>query len=81
MTFEIPETKAIDIEALKQNMKAYFNLVITFPSVLKSEDSSTDTLTTNMLDRFAGCWHGDESQDEIMDAIRENHSIRNPLNM
>lgn len=81
MTFEVPESKAIDIEALKQNMKAYFNLVISFPSVLKAEDSSVDTQTDNMLNRFAGCWHGSESHDEIMDTIRENRSIRKPLNM
>lgn len=69
MTFEVPDSKAIDIEALKQNMNAYFNLVISFPSVLKAEESSADTLTDDMLNRFAGCWHGSGSHDDIMDTI------------
>lgn len=81
MTFEVPESKAIDIEALKQNIKAYFDLVISCPSVLKTDNTSANTLTENMLDRFAGCWHGSESHDDIMDTIRENRSIREPINM
>lgn len=81
MTFNVPEAKSIDIDALKQHMQAYFNLVLTFPSVLKKEQDAEDIFTQKMLDRFAGSWHGEESSEEIMDSIRKEQSIREPLNM
>ena len=81
MTFDVPETKAIDIDALKQHMQAYFNLVLTFPSVLKKEQDAEDAFTQQMLDRFAGSWHGEESAEEITAIIREGRSIRKPLSM
>lgn len=37
MTFEIPESKAIDIEALKQNIQAYVKLLVSYPSILKKD--------------------------------------------
>lgn len=79
MTFEVPEAKGIDVEALKQNIRAYFNLVISSPSVLVKDSISSDRQTEQMLNRFAGCWHGDESADEIIARINESKSIREPL--
>ena len=76
LTFEVPETKGIDIEALKQNIRAYFNLVISSPSVLKRYVTTTDQLTEQMLNRFAGCWHGEETADDIIAMIDESKSIR-----
>lgn len=79
MTFEVPDAKGIDVEALKQNIRAYFNLVISSPSVLVKDSISSDRQTEQMLNRFAGCWHGDESADEIIARINESKSIREPL--
>lgn len=81
MTFNVPEAKSIDIDALKQHMQAYFNLVLTFPSVLKKEQDAEEAFTQQMLDRFAGSWHGKETPEEIMAAIRKEESIREPLSM
>lgn len=81
MTFEVPEARAIDIDALKQNMQAYFNLLVSFPSILKKDNSMSESLTDQMLERFAGCWHGEESTEEIMDIIKETRQIRKPLSL
>lgn len=35
MTFEVPESKSIDIEALKKQMYGFFNLLISRPSIVK----------------------------------------------
>lgn len=81
MTFEVPEAKGINIEALKQNIRAYFNLVISSPSVLSIDTPSSDKVTEQMLNRFAGCWHGDETADEIISRINESKSVREPLSL
>lgn len=81
MTFDIPESKAIDIEALKQNVQAYVSLLVSFPSVLKKDCDTTKTNTEKMLERFAGCWHGEETQEQIISCIREGRTVREPLSM
>lgn len=79
MTFEVPETKGIDVEALRRHISAYSSLVISSPSVLKSEIMPAEDETERMLERFAGCWHGDETADEIISFINESKSIREPI--
>lgn len=52
-------------------------------SLIKSEivepaDDSKE-YTRKMLDKYAGAWSGNESADELMAAIRENSSVREPM--
>lgn len=49
MTFEIPESHSIDIETLKQNIQTYINLVISYPSILKKDNSETNVLTVETV--------------------------------
>lgn len=58
-----------DLEELKRKKEAMIS-----ERALHSEDG-----TELMLERFAGCWHGDETAEEIMMCINENKSIRGPL--
>lgn len=81
MTFNVPESQAIDIDALKRNIQAYVNLLVSFPSVLKNECDTANTQTDKMLERFAGCWHGDETAEQVISSIEENRTIREPLSM
>ena len=37
------------------------------------------SFTSDMLEKHAGSWVGDESADEIMSTIRENSTVREPL--
>ncbi|MBQ0056645.1 MAG: hypothetical protein KBT20_03210 [Bacteroidales bacterium] len=49
MTFEIPESRAIDIEALKQNIQAYVNLVVAYPTILKKGQTGAQDLTVETV--------------------------------
>lgn len=49
--------------------------------ILTTETTSSDRLTDEMLERFAGCWHGDENAEDIMDSIKECRTIREPLSL
>ena len=50
-------------------------------SLIKSEniDTKSPSYTQNMLKKHAGAWVGDKTTEEIMSIIRENPSIRKPL--
>lgn len=50
-------------------------------SLIKHEEieAKPATLTSDMLRKHAGAWIGNETADEIMSTIRENSSIRQPL--
>lgn len=37
MTFEVPESKSIDLEALREQMYGFFNLLISRPSIVKTD--------------------------------------------
>ncbi len=43
--------------------------------------SAEDKFTQQMLCRFSGAWHGEESADEIIATINESKSIREPLSL
>lgn len=67
MTFDVPETKSIDLAALKQHMQALFNVVVSMPSVLKKEQ------TSSVVDEFRGKWQDDNmTAEEFIREIRKN---------
>ena len=49
MTFEIPESHSIDIEALKQNIQAYVNFVVSYPSILTKDKNGSNDLTVETI--------------------------------
>lgn len=65
---------------MNDKMKLYVIKILT-DSLLKSETKVVDEKihTINMLEKHAGMWVDDESADEIIHKIRENSSIRKPL--
>ena len=81
LTFEIPESKFVDIEALKQNIHAYAAFLISYPGILKKKTETGKEHTDMMLKRFAGCWHGDETAEDIISLMKECRTIREPLSM
>lgn len=81
LTFDVPESKLIDIEALKQNIQAYAAFLIAYPGILKKTPDTGKDYTDKMLARFAGCWHGDETAEDIISLINERKTIREPLSM
>lgn len=57
MTFEVPETKHIDIEALKKQMYSYLEFILSMPNIAeKTEDKEYDM---SFFDRFNNDWSDD----------------------
>lgn len=81
LTFDVPDSKLIDIEALKQNIQAYAAFLIAYPGILRKNSDTGKDHTDMMLKRFEGCWHGDETAEDIISLINEHRTIREPLFM
>lgn len=47
----------------------------------RAQGKRPDDLTQRMLEKHFGAWEGDETSEEIMQAIRENSSIRKPVEL
>lgn len=63
MTFEVPESKSIDIEALKKQMYGFFNLLISRPSIVKE-----DVDTSMMVAEEEEGW---EASPELLDRLEK----------
>lgn len=50
-------------------------------SMIRKDGQSSNDETPNMLAKYAGMWSDDKSADEIMAAIRENRTIREPITL
>lgn len=50
-------------------------------SLIKCDDidAKSPSYTSDMLKKHAGAWVGNESTEEIISIVRENSSIRKPL--
>lgn len=73
MTFEVPDTKTIDIDALKYQLNELFKVIVSSPSILKEESSHKSSLRN----AFSGNWG--ETQDAVSYAqmLREECVINN----
>ena len=59
MTFEVPESKHIDIEALKQQVNNFVNYLITVPGIVWKE--SEEEVSAELLD------HLEKARQEVRD--------------
>lgn len=76
MTFEVPESKSIDIEALKKQINDLFNVIVSRPSVLKKEKNHAWT------EEFRGKWRDDNmTAEEFVRQIRENRTTRSTVEL
>lgn len=74
MTFEVPDSRAIDIEALKLQIYDIVNVIIARPSLLKSEkkDVRHKELDMSVFDCFSGNFGGDRDAHEIADELHDS---------
>lgn len=42
MTFQVPDSKNIDVEALKLQMQGYLDFILSMPSIIKPESAAQD---------------------------------------
>ena len=68
-----------DIMTLKDADKLYLINILT-ASMLEKTNVDEDSYTRKMIAKHAGKWEGDETVEDIMSAIKENRSKREPLN-
>ena len=69
------------LRSLSNDMKLKLATRLTASVVEKAErtETSVSEHTRQMLDKFYGAWEGDESAEQIIATMKENSSIRQPL--
>ena len=74
MTFEVPDSRAIDIEALKKQMQAFFTLVVSTPSILKkdTEVAKEPVSDLSIFDCFSGDFGGERDSHEIAAELHDS---------
>lgn len=73
MTFEVPDARAIDIDALKSQLNDLFKVIVSRPSVLKKEIPQESSLRT----AFSGNWDNDQDSVAYAQMLREECVINN----
>lgn len=79
MTFEVPETKHINIEALKKQMHSYLEFILSMPNLTTKEDDDIDE--KHIFDCFdGGGWAEDpRSAHEIADELHDSRVSNRPM--
>lgn len=76
MTFEVPDSKAIDIDALKKQLNDLFNVIVARPSVLKKE------VNHNWTEEFRGKWQDENmTAEDFVREIRANREVRQSVDL
>lgn len=73
MTFEVPDTRAIDIDALKCQLNELFKVIISRPSILKKEP----TRKSSLRNAFSGDWEKTKDAVSYAQELREECVINN----
>lgn len=72
MTFNVPESKAIDVEALKKQINDLVNVILSRPSILVKEKP------TSWTEQFRGKWQDENmTAEEFVSEIRAHRACRN----
>lgn len=71
MTFEVPDTMAIDVDALKGQLNAFFKVIVSRPSILKTEPQQKSSLR----DAFSGDWGDSQDAVSYAQTLREESLI------
>lgn len=69
------------LRSLNNEMKLKLATRLTASVVEKVEriEMPVSEYTRQMLDKFYGAWEGDESAEQIIATMKENNSVREPL--
>lgn len=73
MTFEVPDTRAIDIDALKCQLNEIFKVIVSRPSILKKEPPRKSSLRN----AFSGNWGNTQDAVSYAQMLREECVINN----
>lgn len=73
MTFEIPDAKAIDVDALKSQLNDFFKVIVSRPSILKENSIRKHTLRN----AFSGNWGDGMDAVSYAQMLREESVVNN----
>lgn len=65
-TINVPDNKAIDLAALKMQVEAFVNAVVSVPTILKKDEKED----LHVFDCFSGDYGGDKDAHEIEEELR-----------
>lgn len=74
MTFDVPETRHINIEALKKQMHGYLEFILSMPSLEMTEHAEGKKYDMSFFDRFDNDWSDDPRDSH--DIAAELHDAR-----
>ncbi len=78
MTFEVPESKHIDIEALKRQMRSYLEFILSMPNISAKEQDADESHIFDCFD--GGGWAEDpRSAHEISDELYKGRANTRPM--
>lgn len=79
MKFEVPETKHINIEALKKQMHSYLEFLLSTPNLKQKDEDEVDE--KHVFDCFDGGGWADDPRDshEIADELHDSRVNNRPL--
>lgn len=70
LTFEVPETKHINIEALKKQMHSYLEYILSMSDIVDKDEETHDM---SFFDRFDNDWSDDpRDSHEIAAELHDN---------
>lgn len=74
MTFEVPDSKTIDVEALKEHIRDIVNVIIARPNLqkTKSVDMVEQKYDMSVFDCFSGNFGGDRDANDIADELHDS---------
>lgn len=75
MTFEVPESKSIDIEALKLQIQAFVSAVTAVPNIRKNEKNDM-AHSIRPIDNKKGNWRTWKISPELMDIVSETSKVK-----
>lgn len=75
MTFEVPESKSIDIEALKLQIQAFVSAVTAVPNIRKNEENNV-AHSIRPIDNQKGNWRTWKISPELMDIVSGTSKVK-----
>lgn len=71
MTFDLPESQTIDKSALKKQVQAFLNIILSMPSAISNDRH------TSVINEFKGKWKDENiTAEEFVQEIRRNREQR-----
>lgn len=76
MTFEVPDSKSIDIEALKLQIQAFVSAVTAVPNIRKNEENNVAHSIRPIDNKLKGNWRTWKISPELLDIVSGTSKVK-----